>query len=129
MAATLHNNVYDYGLTTTFVTESTYGNIDLHLCSAAPTTYAEATSTYTLGSEATITISGPSDGDTSGRKVTIPAVVNASVTADGTATHIAVVNTDTSILVAVIPLDSSEAVLNGGLWSSNAVDIEIADPA
>jgi hypothetical protein len=122
--ATLADRVYDNGLT---VLDTEANRVDI--CSQEPTTYAQATSTYTLGNETTITISAPTDGDTSGRKVTLSAISGASVTATGTATHYAITDTSNSRLLATGSISPSQAVTSGNTFSLTAVDIEIPDPA
>ena len=122
--ATLSDRVYDNGLT---VLDTEANRVDI--CSAEPTTYTAATSTNTLGNTTSISISAPTDGDTSGRKVTLSAVSGASVTATGTATHFAITDTGNSRLLATGSLASSQAVTSGNTFSLTAVDIEIPDPA
>jgi hypothetical protein len=101
----------------------------LHICSAAPASYAEATTTYTLGNKATPTINAPEDGDVSGRKVRIVAIDNGTVTDTDTATHVALVDDTNSRLLAVQELSAGVAVTNGNTFTLTAFDIEIPDPA
>lgn len=100
------------------------------LCSAQPTTYAEANATYAL---ADIVIDGTdftkANGDTSGRKVTIAAQTGVLIDTSGTSTHIALIRTADSTLIYVTTCTSQAVTANG----SNTVnfpawDIEIADP-
>jgi hypothetical protein len=99
-------------------------------CSAQPTTFTEANSTYAL---ADATMSGgdfnKANGDSSGRKVTMSAKTGALIDASGTATHIALVRVADSTLIYVTTCTSQALTANG----SNTVnfpawDIEIADP-
>lgn len=100
------------------------------ICSSEPTTYTAATSTATLGNSTSITISAPTDGDTSGRKVTLSAISNASVTGSGTATHFAISDTSNSRLLATGSLSGGgQSVTSGNTFSLTAVDIEIPDPS
>lgn len=122
--ATLSNRVYDNGLT---VLDTEANRVDI--CSAEPTTYTGATSTNTLGNTTSISISAPTDGDTSGRKVTLAAITGGNVTGTGTATHFAITDTTNSRLLATGSLSSSQAVTSGNTFSLTAVDIEIPDPA
>ena len=97
----------------------------LHICSAQPTTFLEATTTYNL---ATFTIS-PADytkanGDVSGRKNTLAAQTGASITADGTATHAAVTTTSGSVL-ELVTTTTSQALTSGGTVDTSAFDHEI----
>lgn len=103
----------------------------LDVCSQQPTTYAEATSTYTLGNT-TLTVGAGNgdytlgDGDTSGRKLTVAQQTGFNFSGTGTATHVAITNgTDTLYAVTTI---TSQAVASGNPATVNAFDIEIGDP-
>ena len=98
----------------------------LYICSAAPVTYAEASSTYALGNKASPTVGTPGDGDTNGRKITISAISDGSVTADGTADYWAL--TSGSVLYAAGDLASPQGVSNGNTFTLTSFDIEIPDP-
>lgn len=99
------------------------------VCSAQPTTYAEATSDYML---AEIVIDSgdfaKADGDTSGRKVTVAQQADVTVTNTGDATHVALVSTADSVLRYVTTCDTvtltAESTVTFPAW-----DIEIADAA
>lgn len=100
------------------------------ICSSEPTTYTAATSTASLGNTTSITISAPTDGDTSGRKVTLSAISGASVTGTGTATHFAISDTSNSRLLATGSLSGGgQSVTSGNTFSLTAVDVEIPDPS
>lgn len=99
-------------------------------CSAQPTTYTEATSTFAL---ADVTMAGgdftKANGDTSGRKVTVAAKSSVLIDASGTANHVALVRVADSTLLYVTTCTSQALTANG----SNTVnfpawDIEIGDP-
>jgi hypothetical protein len=123
--ATLNDRVYDEGLST-LVSEA--DRVDI--CGTEPTTYTEATSTYTLGNSTSVTLTGPAAGDTSGRKVTIPAISGASVTGSGTAAYFALTDTTASRLLATGSLSGGgQSVTSGNTFSLTAVDIEIPDPS
>lgn len=102
----------------------------IDFCSQEPTTYAQATSTYTLANETGITLTANANGSPNGRRCTIPDTVSATVTGDGTVTHWALSN-GSNTLVATGAMSSSVAVLVGGgtntLDLSAAVPLEIAD--
>ena len=121
--AFLNDEVQDQGLD-----YATTNGTRLDICSTEPTTYAEATSTYTLGNKTGLTTGATTDGDTSGRKVVIPAVTDGSVTGTGTAGFWALTD-GSSILVAVQSLSSTQAVTSGNTWTTPAIDITIPDPA
>jgi hypothetical protein len=123
--ATLADRVYDFGLD---VLDNEANRVDI--CSSEPTTYTAATSTVSLGNTTSITISAPTDGDTSGRKVTLSAISGASVTGTGTASHFAITDTTNSRLLATGALSGGgQSVTSGNTFSLTAVDIEIPDPS
>ena len=98
----------------------------LHICSAEPANYA-AISAIELG-VAAVSLTGPAAGDTSGRKVTIPAVTADDVDATGTASYWALSN-GSDTLIASGSLSSNVAVSSGGTYNFAATDIEIIDAA
>ena len=122
--ATLNDRVLDNGLT---VLDTEANRVDI--CSQEPTSYAEATSTYTLGNTTSISISAPADAAPNGRKVTLAAVSDASVTGTGTATHYAISDTSNSRLLATGSLSASQVVTSGNTFSLTASDIRMPDPA
>lgn len=101
------------------------------LCSAQPTTYAEANSTYALAD--VVIDSGDftkANGDTSGRKVTIGAQTGVLIDASGTGNHIALIRTADSTLIYVTTCTSQAVTANGSnTVNMPAWDIELADPA
>ena len=101
-------------------------SVKMIACSAQPTTYTEATSTYAL---ADVTIdSGDfsnANGDTSGRKVTVAQQSGVTVDANGDATHIALV--DGSALLYVTTC-TTQTLTIGNTMTFPAWDVEIADP-
>ena len=116
-----NDEVYDQGLDYLIANGS---RIDI--CSAEPTTYAQATSTNTLGNKTTLTVGATQNGDTDGRKVVVPAITDGSVTATNTATHWALTD-DSAILLATGALSSSQAVTSGNTFTLDAIDITIRD--
>ena len=95
------------------------------VCSGQPANFA-GIAAVTLASVAvtggTLT---KADGDTNGRKVTIPQKSSVSITASGTATH--VVLASGSVLLYVTTC-TSQALTSGGTVTIPAWDIEVADP-
>jgi hypothetical protein len=120
--ATLANAVFDNGLSTL-----TSNGTRIDICTTEPTTYAEATSTYTLGND-TITIGSPADRTGGGREVEVGAVSNASVTGTGTAAFFAITN-GSDTLLATGALNSSQTVSSGNTFSLGSFTIGIPDPA
>ena len=84
----------------------------LHVCSQEPTTYTEATSTYTLGNKTSPTI-GAQANHTTGRKVEISTFTDGTITDDGTATHWALVDSNDSRLLATVAASASQALTTG----------------
>ena len=121
--ATLANAVFDDGLSTL-----TTNGTRLDICSTEPTTYAEATSTYTLGNEGTLSIGSPADRTGGGREVTVAAISDASVTSTGTAAFYAITN-GSDTLYATGSLSSSQGVSSGNTFSLGSFTIGIPDPA
>lgn len=122
--ATLADRVFDNGLT---VLDTEANRLDI--CSAAPTTYTEATSTYTLGNKTSLSIGAPADRTGGGREVTVAAFTDGSVTGTGTAAYYAIVDTTNSRLLATGSLSSSQSVTSGNTFSISSFKIGIPDPA
>jgi hypothetical protein len=118
------DRVLDNGLTVL----DTEANV-LHLCSQEPANYAQATSTYTLGNKTGLSVGAPAARAGSGRKVTVATFTDGIVTADGSGTHWAIVDTVNLRLLAVGSLSAPLAVTNGGAFGLSAFDIGIPGPA
>jgi hypothetical protein len=104
----------------------------LTVCSAQPTTYAEASSTYKLADVVMTAGAGNGDytianGDASGRKLTVLQQTNMDIDSSGTANHVALCISGSSTLVYVTTC-TSQALTSGGTVTVPAWDIEIADP-
>lgn len=99
------------------------------VCSAEPTTYAEANATYAL---ADVTVDSSdftiADGDTSGRKITLAAQNSVDIDATGTATHLALLDVSGSRLLYVTTV-TSQALTSGNTCNIPATDFEILDPS
>jgi len=119
----LDNRVYDNGLTVL----DTEANA-VHICSAEPTTYTAATSTLTLGNATGVSIGAPADRAGGGREVVVAATADGNVTATGTATHYALVDTVNSRLLAASALTTSQVVTNGNTFTLASFTIGIPDP-
>lgn len=123
MGVSFGNNVFDKGL------EYIETNCDkITVCSAEPTTYAEGLTTYALADVATsgtdFTIG---DGDVSGRKLAVSELSGFTVDSSGTATHIAMLYTTGTELLAVTTC-TSQAVTAGNPLVIQTYDLEITDP-
>jgi hypothetical protein len=123
MASYLNDEVMDQGLD---YADTNGTRIDI--CSALPTTYAEATSTFTLGNKTGLNTGATQNGASSGRRVIVPAITDGAVTATGTATHWALTD-GSGILVAAQTLAASQSVTSGNVFTLGAISITFPDPA
>lgn len=97
----------------------------LHLCTTEPTTYAEAETTYSIA-EGNVTITGPTNGDVSGRKITVPALSGVTSSGAGNTNFRALTNgTDTLVWVGAVA--SPVNIGSGTSVSTTAFDIEDPD--
>jgi hypothetical protein len=99
----------------------------LFITSALCATYAEASNTYKLGVKASPSVSAATDDGTTGRKITISAITDGTVSASGDATHVALCSADT--LLAAYPLNALVAVTSGSTFTLTEHDINLPDPA
>jgi len=120
--ATISNAVFDNGLSTL-----TTNGTRIDICSTEPTTYAEATSTHTLGNE-TVSVGSPADRTGGGREVTVGAVSDATVTGSGTASFYAITNSSDTLYVTG-DLTTAQFVVTGNSFSLGSFTIGIPDPA
>lgn len=99
-----------------------------HVCSAEPTTPAEATTTFQLATQA---ITGgnyvKANGDTSGRKNTLTPPTGSSIDNTGTANHVAVTDASGTVLKQVTTCPA-QALTSGGTVDIGAHKLEIGDP-
>lgn len=106
----------------------------IYICSALPTTYTEAITTYALGNNnfgsAGAAIGSPAAATTpTGRKVSTTTVSTGSVTATGTAAYWAVVASASTKLLAAGPLSAGVAVTNGQTFTLSSFAIQIPSGA
>lgn len=90
---------------------------EYYVCSDEPTTYNEATSTYALAYVSVSSSDFTWTNITEGEKLTVAAKSNISIDADGTMTHVALVDTGTSRVLAVNITNSQE------LYAGNLVSL------
>jgi hypothetical protein len=100
----------------------------IDICSTEPTSYAEATSTYTLGNKTGLNTGAAENGATDGRRVIVPAITDGSVTGTGTAAYWALTD-GSSLLIATGALTSSQGVTSGNTFTLDAISITIRDAA
>lgn len=102
---------------------------EVHICSAEPTTYTEAKTTFTLGNKTSPVLSSPADGSGGGRSSTLSAITDGDVTGTGNATHFAIIDVSNTRLLAVGALASSVAVSSGNTFTLTACEINFPDTA
>lgn len=122
--ASLNDRVFDNGLSIL----DTEANA-VHVTSQEATTYAEAITTYTLGSSTSLSIAAPADRSGGGRKVTVAAISDGAITGTGTVTHYALVDTTNTRLLATAALTASQSVTSGNTFTLATFDVGIPDPA
>ena len=115
--AYLNDRVLDLGLNV-LTTEANA----LHICSAAPSTYAQATGSLSLGVITTPTVPAPAAGTPDGRAVIIAPIATSTgtVTATGTVTHYALVDTTGERLLAVADIDNPQVMTQNNNWGNTA---------
>jgi hypothetical protein len=118
--AFINDRVLDNGLTV-LDTEAD----KLTICNAEPTTFTEANVTYLLGAKTSPTVGAPSARAPSGRQVTVSAITDGAISASGTASHWALVDTGNSRLLAAGSLSGSQSVTSGNTFTLAAFDIGI----
>lgn len=121
----LNDRVFDLGLN---VLDTEANRLDI--CHTEPTTYTEATATYTLGNKTSLSIGAPAAGSPSGRKVTVAAITDGTVTATSTsaandAAHWAIVDTVNSRLLAAGALSATQYVTTGNVFTLGAFDVTL----
>lgn len=102
----------------------------IYLCSAEPTTFVEAQSTFRLGVKTNPTLTGPLDGAVDGRKIEIDTFSDGVWEITGDATHYALVDETGGVLLAVEALSTApEAGTATDSWTvSSPISITLRDP-
>lgn len=121
----LGDYVLDNGLT---VLDTAANRLDI--CHTLPTTYAEATSTYTVGNKTSPSVGSPADASPNGRKVTVAQITDGTITATSTGTsddaqYWAITDTVNSRLLAAGSIAAAQLVTSGNTFTLNAFDIRI----
>lgn len=122
--ATLNDRVFDNGLSVL----DTEANA-IHVTSQEATDYTDAVSTSSLGNSTSLSIAAPSDRVGGGRKVTVAAITDGSITGTGTASYYAIVDTGNTRLLATGALTASQSVTSGNTFTLATFDVGIPDPA
>ena len=101
---------------------------ELHICTAEPANYTEATVTYSKGQKTSLLITAPADRSPNGRELVIPAITDGAVDGDGTVAYWAIVKASaTSRLLAAGTLSSGQAVTNGNTFTLTEFTIGVPD--
>lgn len=119
----INDEVFDQGLD---YADANGTRIDI--CTQEPTSYAEATSTYTKGNKTGLNTGATQNGASNGRRVIVPAITDGTVTGSGTVTHWALTD-GSAVLIATGALTASQAVTSGNTFTLDAISITIADAA
>lgn len=98
--------------------------VAIHICSQEPSTYAQATATYSVGVETGIAFSGPANATPSGRKITTSAS-DGDITADGTATHWAIVSANAVLATGELP--ASQQVYDVNTFDIGEIEVRLRD--
>jgi len=104
---------------------------NLYICSTAPTTFTEASSTYAVGSKAVTSteIQDCADRTGGGRMIEIDAITDGSVSATHAAADFwALTDDSASLLLAAGDLSAPQAVTNGNTFTLAAFEIGLGDP-
>ncbi len=101
----------------------------IYICSSEPATYTAATSTVALGNKVvaagSVYPAAIAAGTPSGRKIARMAVTDGTVTANGTASHDAVVTSGSSRLETTQALGATQVVTNGNPFTLTAQDVRL----
>lgn len=98
----------------------------LHICSSEPANYAGVAG-VSLGTKSAPTIATPADRTGGGRQITVSAITDGAVSANGTASHYAIVSG--SELLVSGALTASQAVTSGNTFTLTSFTIGIPDAA
>lgn len=120
----INDEVFDQGLDYADVNGT---RIDINF-TQEPTTYTEATSTYSCGNKTGLNTGAPQAGDVDGRKVVVPAITDGSVTATQTAGWWSLTN-GIAIFVAAGALSATQGVTSGNTFTLDAINITLRDAA
>ena len=106
----------------------------LDICHTEPTTYAQATSAYTVGNKTSLDVGDPAARSPSGRKVTVAAITDGTVTTTSTSgandpAFWAITDTVDSRLLLVGPIQTPKFVYTDDGFTMDAFDFGIPDLA
>jgi len=124
MAGFMSDEIFDQGLD---YADTNGTRVDI-TDTAEATTYSLATvdGTNSLGNKTSLNTGATANGAVDGRKVTVPAITDGTVTENGTAGFWALTD-NSSLLLATGPLTSSQGVTDGNTFSLDAIILAIRD--
>lgn len=102
---------------------------EIYVCSTQPTTRTEAATTYMLAAKTGLTsgsYTGPVNGDTNGRKLTVNQNSTITITNSGSAQHVALCSGSALLYVTTC---TTQSLTSGNTVTIPAWDIEVADPS
>ena len=84
----------------------------------------------TLANKTGLTLTGPANGDPTGRSVTIPSISDGTITTGTTASagYFALLNTAEDELICAGKLSSQKDLPSGNTFTSNSFTIRVPDP-
>ena len=83
---------------------------NLYICSAVPTTFLEASSTYAVGKKVAPTFTGPADGLDNTRVLTVNAIADGVILKNGDGVYAVLTDDSLSDILAILVLDVPLAV-------------------
>ncbi|MGD2065565.1 MAG: hypothetical protein PVI43_00160 [Candidatus Bathyarchaeota archaeon] len=107
----------------TTIASATGQRVDINY-TQEPTTYTEATSTYSCGNETALTLTAITNHPTSGREVKTPAITDGDTTANQTAGWWSLTNASDT-LHAAGALSAAQAVTSGNKFTLGAISVAI----
>lgn len=99
---------------------------NIHVCSAEPTTYTEAVTTFNLATDTAGTYTKAA-GSPDGRQNTQAGTTGTSITATGTANHVAITTTTGSVL-ELVTTATAQALTSGGTVDIGSFVHTLRDP-
>lgn len=102
----------------------------ISVCSAEPTTYTEAVTTFKLAISTSVSAGDfvNANGDVSGRKMTVAAQSAVNIDDTGTGNHVAITNLSGTLL-KVVTTATAQLLTSGGTVDIGTFKLEIADPS
>jgi len=123
----LNDEIFDQGLD--YADTFASGSPQVDILSADPGLTWSNISGTTLGNKTGASIGATADAATgTGRRVTLAAITDGSVTGNGTATHWAIHDNSAIISASGALSGGGQTVSSGNTWTLDAIDLIIRDP-